>query len=203
VRLIRLAVAIAGAVALCAAAPASAAPNRDPARLPAGDYSLDRSHASLVARVSHMGFSRYTLRFTRLDAKFTYDPAQIEQTQVTVSIDPAGIDTGDAGFSRTLATGTGWLNAGAFPKITFVSRAVKTGADGVGQVIGDLTFLGVTRPLTLDVRWNGVGPGVIGGVRTGFSGTAHIKRSDFGNTTYSALVGDDVDFEIEVEFYRT
>jgi polyisoprenoid-binding protein YceI len=203
VRPIRLAIIVAGALALLAAAPATAAPNRDPARLPAGDYTLDRSHASLVARVSHMGFSKYTLRFTRLEARFTYDPAQIEQSQVTVNIDPTSIDTGDAGFSRTLATAAGWLNSGAFPKITFVSRAVKTGPDGVGQVVGDLTFLGVTRPLTLDVRWNGVGPGVVGGVRTGFSGTAHIKRSDFGNTTYSALVGDDVDFEIEVEFYRT
>ena len=198
-------------LALCALAlvltaqPAAAAgpTTRDPARLPAGDYVLDRSHASLVARVSHMGFSRYTLRFTKLDAGFTYDPAAPEKTRITVSVDPTSLDTGSSSFSKALANGATWLNAGAFPKITFTSTAVTPGIDGVGQVTGDLTFLGVTRPLVLDVHWNGVGPGLFGGTRTGFSATAHIKRSDFGNKTDLPVVGDDVDFEIEVEFYRT
>lgn len=177
--------------------------SRDPERLPAGDYVLDKAHASLVARVSHMGFSRYTLRFTRFDASFSYDPALAGQTRITVTVDPTSLDTGSAGFSQALATGAGWLNAGAYPKITFVSTAVTQGPDGTGQVAGELTFLGVTRPLVLDVRWNGVGSGLIGGTRTGFSATARLKRSDFGNRTDLAVVGDEVDFEIEVEFYKT
>jgi polyisoprenoid-binding protein YceI len=177
--------------------------SRDPARMPAGDYVLDKSHASLVARVSHMGFSRYTLRFTKLDAAFTYDPAAPDKTRITVSVDPTGLDTGSPGFSKALANGATWLNAGTFPKITFTSTGVTPGPEGAGQVTGDLTFLGITRPLILDVHWNGVGSGLFGGTRTGFSATAHLKRSDFGNRTDFPVVGDDVDFEIEVEFFRT
>jgi len=188
-----------------AAQPARAAgvTSHDPARLPAGDYVLDKAHASLVARVSHMGFSHYTLRFTRFDASFAYDPASPAQTRITVSVDPTSLDTGSAGFSKALSTGAAWLNAGAYPKIRFVSTSVTPGPDGTGQVTGDLTFLGVTRPLVLDVHWNGVGSGLLGGTRTGFSATAHLNRSDFGNRTDLPLVGDEVDFEIEVEFYRT
>ncbi len=176
---------------------------RDPVRLPAGEYVLDKSHASLVARVSHMGFSRYTLRFTRFEAGFSYDPAAPGAARIAVSVDPTSLDTGSAGFSKALASGATWLNAGTFPKITFTSTAVTPGPEGTGQVTGDLSFLGVTRPMVLDVRWNGVGPGLFGGTRTGFSATAHLKRSDFGNRTDLPVVGDDVDFEIEVEFYKT
>ncbi|OZA84574.1 MAG: polyisoprenoid-binding protein, partial [Caulobacter sp. 39-67-4] len=65
------------AAALLTAPAALAAPgvnSTKPADLPAGNYVLDKTHAVLTAKLSHMGFSNYTLRFTKLDANFTYDP---------------------------------------------------------------------------------------------------------------------------------
>ena len=187
-----------------AAAPAIAAgvSSHDTAKMPAGEYVLDKAHASLIARVSHMGFSRYAIRFNKLDASFTYDPATPAASKITVAVDPTGIDTGAPAFDKQL-NGAGWFNSATFPTISFVSTEVKPGPDGKGTVTGSVTWLGVTRPVTLDVIWNGVGSGMLpGGTRTGFSATGHLKRGDFGNRSYFPIVADDVDLEIEVEFFR-
>lgn len=175
--------------------------SRDPAKVPAGTYVLDKRHASLIARIPHLGgFSRYTLRFTGLDGSFAYDPANWRSTKVTFTVDPKSADTGDAGFNRDIA---GFLGADRYPAITFTSTGITAGENGQGQVAGDLTFHGVTKPVTLDVVFNGVGPGLLGaGTRMGFSGSTRIKRSDFGETAVRQWAGDDVDLQFEIEFTR-
>jgi polyisoprenoid-binding protein YceI len=183
------------------APPALANPNtQDPAKVPAGTYELDKRHASLFAKIPHMGgFSRYTLRMTGLDGGFTYDPANWQATKVTINVNPAGIETGDAGFNKQIA---GYFDSTKFPTITFVSTDLKA-ENGRGVLTGDLTFHGVTKPVALDVVFNGAGPGLLGaGTRIGFSGTGRIKRSDFGVTAARQFAGDDVDLVFEVEFVK-
>lgn len=174
----------------------------DPSAAPKGDYALDRRHASLLVKVPHMGgFSRFTMRFDRLDGSFAYDPATWTATKVTITVDPASIDTGLPDFDKTIA-GPSYFDSARHPAITFVSSKVE-GENGKGAVSGDLTFHGVTRPVVLDVTFNGVGPGMLGaGTRMGFSGTTRIKRSDFGVTTMSQFAGDDLDLVFEVEFVK-
>ena len=110
--------------------------------------------------------------------------------------------TGQASFDREIA-GPKFFDSGRYPAITFVTTALTADAQGHGQIVGDLTFHGVTRPVTLDTVFNGVGPGMLGvGTRLGFSGHGRIKRSDFGVDAVSSLVGDDVDLAFEVEFTR-
>jgi polyisoprenoid-binding protein YceI len=153
-----------------------------------------------LAKIPHMGgFSHYTFRFDSLDGGFTYDPATWQATKVTITVDAASVDTGDPSFNKQIA---GYFDAGKYPTMTFVSTEL-AGADGKGTLTGDLTFHGVTKPVTLDVAFNGAGPGLLGaGTRAGFSGTAHIKRSDFGVTAASSFAGDDVDLVFEVEFVK-
>src|SRR6516165_8954789 len=81
--------------ALAAALPvaAMAAPDNI-AELQGGRYVLDKHHSSLVARVTHMGVSHYTLRFDTLDATLDYDPNHPENTRVQASVDPASLDVG-------------------------------------------------------------------------------------------------------------
>lgn len=194
----------AGLVCCLAGPPALSAAVRstNPADLPAGHYILDKSHGSLIARVSHMGFSHYTLRFNRMDAAFDYEPKTPAASRIAVSVEAASIDTGNAEFSRQLA-GEGWFDAGRRPTIAFVSREVDLGDGRRGKVTGDLTLRGVTRPVVLDVTFNGVGSGLIPGtLRTGFSATAVVKRSEYGMTQYAAWVGDEVTLQIEAEFTR-
>lgn len=191
----------AAALGLALAGPALANPvTQDPAKVPAGTYELDNRHASLFAKVPHMGgFSRYTLRLTGLSGGFTYDPANWQATRLTIAVNPASVETGDPGFNREIA---GFFEAARFPAITFVSTGV-TGENGRGVVTGDLTFHGVTKPVALDVTFNGAGPGLLGaGTRMGFSGTGRIKRSEFGVNGARQFAGDGVDLVFEAEFVR-
>ena len=197
------------AVALLTAPAALAAPgvsSTKPADLPAGRYVLDKTHASVVGKIKHMGFSNYKFRFTKVDAEFTYDPKAPQDARIMVTIDPASIDTSTGAdafglkFNKELA-GDGWLEANKYPTATFVSTKVEPGAGQVGKVYGDLTLHGVTKPVVLDVTFNGVGSGFMpGSVKTGFSASTTIKRSEFGVSKYVPLVGDEVALSIEVEF---
>jgi polyisoprenoid-binding protein YceI len=184
-----------GLAGIAAAEPTS----RDPAKVPAGDYVLDSRHASLTMKIAHMGgFSNFAMRFDRITGGFTYDPAAWAATKVNVSIDPKSIHTGLPTFDTELA-GPRYFNAERHPAITFVSTAVAADPDGKGKLTGDLSFMGVTKPVTLDVVFNGVGPGMMGaGTRLGFSGTGKIKRSDFGFEAAKAFAGDDVALDLEV-----
>ena len=69
-------------------------------------------------------------------------------------------------------------------------------------MVGNLTFHGVTRPVTLDVVFNGAGQGMMHEQRMGFSGVTTIRRSDFGVTKYVPMVGDNVTVLIETEFTK-
>lgn len=196
------AAAIALIVTLVSVGAAAANPtSRDPAKVPAGAYVLDKEHASLIAKVPHLGgFSHFTLRFDRLDGSFTYDPASWQATKVTITVDPSSVDTGAPRFDKQIA---GYLAAAKHPVIRFVSTGVTAGENGQGQVSGDLTFHGVTKPVTLNVTFNGVGAGILGlGTRVGFSGTARINRTDFGESDVQMFAGDEVDLIFEVEFAK-
>ncbi len=197
------------AVALLSAPAAYAAPgvtSTKPADLPAGHYALDKTHASVVAKIKHMGFSNYQFRFTKVDASFDYDPKAPQDAKIKVTVDPGSIDTATGAdefglkFNKELA-GDGWLEANKFPTATFVSTKVEPGAGQTGKVYGDFTLHGVTKPIVLDVTFNGVGSGFApGSVKTGFSASTTIKRSEFGVSKYVPLVGDEVALNIEVEF---
>ena len=191
------------ALTVCLAGAARAAPSTtDPAKVPAGNYVLDKKHASLTVKIVHMGFSHYTARFNGLDGSFAYNPANWQTTKLTFSVDPKSIDTHDPAFDKQIA---GYFDAEKFPAITFVSTALQGGADGKGTVSGDLTFHGVTRPVTLDVTFDGAGHGITPiGTRLGFSGATRIKRSDFGisNFALNQFTSDEVDVIFEIEFEK-
>jgi len=189
------------ALSLALAAPAFAEPtSNDPVKAPAGKYELDARHAGLVVKIAHLGgFSRFTMRFNALTGGFTYDPANWQATKVTISVDPNSIDTEIPSFNKEVA---GFFEPAKYPAITFVSTSA-AGEGGKGTVTGDLTFHGVTKPVTLDVTFNGSGPGMLGaGTRMGFSGAGHIKRSDFGVTNVKQFAGDDIDLSFEIEFVK-
>jgi len=147
-----------------------------------------------------MGFSNYTMRFKGLTGSFDYDPAGWDKTKVTINVDPKSIETTELSFDRTVA---GYFEPDKYPSITFVSTGLTSNAPARGQLDGELTLHGVTKPVSLDVVFNGAGPGLLGaGTRMGFSGTGRIKRSDFNITGGRPFAGDEVDLAFEVEFVR-
>lgn len=191
------------------AAPAAAALKPPKADIPAGDYTLDKTHASLVFKVSHLGFSNYTASFADFDAKLRFDQANAAASVLEATIDPRSLTlpAPPPGFQKEL-TGPQWLDAARYPAITFKSTKIETTGPDMGKVTGDLTLHGVTKPVTLDVTYNGgyVGHPMDPNARIGFSAKGAFKRSDFGiaygvpapGTTMG--VGDEVQVEIEAEF---
>jgi polyisoprenoid-binding protein YceI len=188
--------------ALALAVPLSGlAATTGPSDIPGGHYVLDPRHASVIARVMHMGVSRYTLRFDTVTGSFDYDPAHPERTRVEASVDPASLDV-NADYSKQFAEE--FLSASKFPKATFVSTSVTPTGGGQGGMTGDLTLMGVTKPVTFNVTLTGAGheplPIPFGRNAAGFEATTTIKRSDFGSTFLNNMIGDDVTLQIEAEF---
>lgn len=179
---------------------AFAAPDTNPANMPAGQYVLDSTHASITAKVLHQGFSLYTFRFNKFDAGFGFDPKKPEASKVQVSIDTNSMSTGWEKADKQFPAE--FIKADKFPKATFVSTAIKMTSDTKGTMTGDFTLAGVTKPITLDVTFYGSGKGMMGETRTGFAATTTIKRSEFGANKYVPMIGDDVALDIEVEFTK-
>jgi polyisoprenoid-binding protein YceI len=190
------------ALALCLLAlPATAAAaSSNPADLPAGHYRLDPAHTSVIARVRHLGVSNYVVRFDRVEGDFMFDPAHPEAFKLQASVDVTSLDVG-ADYSRKFADE--FLDANTYAQATFVASSLTPAADGKSATLtGDLTLMGVTKPVTFDVTFVGVGHGLPFGTLAGFSATTTIRRSDFGSRYVLAFVGDEVDLDIEAEFDR-
>ncbi|MCC7268900.1 MAG: polyisoprenoid-binding protein [Caulobacteraceae bacterium] len=186
-----------------------AAPAADPSSVAAGAYKVDAAHTSVTFQVSHLGFSNYTGRFEKAEINANLDPANPANSTVEASIDPRSlsIPSPPAGFVAELV-GPQWLDAAKFPAITFKSTKVEPTGANTARVTGDFTLHGVTKPVVLDVVFNGGYKGMAGmdpNSRAGFSATGSFKRSDFGiaygvpapGTTMG--VSDEVKVAIETE----
>ncbi|WP_269715541.1 YceI family protein [Caulobacter sp. NIBR2454] len=183
-----------------AASPLAYAASTNPAEMPAGTYALDKTHASITAQIDHFGFSGYTFRFDKFDASYSYDPAKPDASVLKVTVDVNSLSTGydkaDAAFPAE------FLAADKHPTATFVSKSIQRGAGNKGVVTGDLTLAGVTKPVKLDVTFNGSGKDMFGAIRSGFSASTVIKRTEFGSTKYAPALGDEVKLVMDVEFTK-
>jgi polyisoprenoid-binding protein YceI len=180
--------------------------------IPSGTYTLDHSHATLLFRVSHLGFSNYTARFKRFDAVVQFDSANIENSQLDVTVDSTSIETDyphpeTVDFNAQLR-GPDWLDSADHPQMSFRSTRVVLAGDRAFRINGELTLRGITRPVVLDATYNGgyAGHPLDPHARIGFSARGTIRRSDFGMTVgipapgTTMGVGDDVEVIVEAEF---
>lgn len=168
--------------------------------LAADKYSIDKSHTSILFFINHLGFSDMIGRFDDYDATLMLDEKAPENSHVDVVIRPTGINTPSTELNQHLQKAE-WFNTEKFPEIRFVStKVVKTGTN-TADVTGDLTLLGVTKPITLNVRLNKADYFQMADAWiAGFSTEVTIKRSDFGMASYIPMVGDDVKILISTEF---
>ncbi len=186
---------------LMLASGAFAAASTDYKTAPAGTYEIDPHHASVHWSVSHMGFSNYTARFDEIAGSLTFDPAKPEASSVQVGIKTDSADTGFDKMNDELE-GEKFFNVKKFPTATFTSTKLTLLSATTGKLDGNLTLLGVTKPVSFDVTFNGTGNNFGGQPTMGFSATGSIKRSDFGMKEYLGVVGDDVALKIEAEFNK-
>jgi len=178
------------------------APVLDVAAAPDGAYVLDPAHASVNWSLSHSGLSLYTARFDGISGALDFNPDAPTASKVDIRIDPKTVSTGDPEWDETLATDSKYFDADTYPEIRFVSTSATTTTDTTGQVTGNLTFLGVTKPVTLDVTYNGAGKSFGNpGATLGFSALGKINRSEWGLDYLTSFgIGDEVTLRIEAEF---
>jgi len=142
----------------------------------AAEYAFDKkgAHQFVQFRVQHLGYSWLYGRFNDFDGNFTYDAADPNSAKVSVVIDTSSVDSNHAERDKHLRSGD-FLNVDEFPEAKFESTAF----DGK-TLTGNLTLLGVTKSITIDVEKIGEGKDPWGGYRAGFEGKTTFAMADFG-----------------------
>ena len=170
----------------------------------AESYTVDPPHTFAHFSISHLGFSTMQGRFDRSSGKVTLDRAA-KNGSVDIAIDANSISTGWAKRDQHLSS-PDFFNAAEFPTITYKSSAVKFKGDYPASVEGNLTLIGVTKPVTLSIDAFKCGIDPMDPMKQkekcGAAVSAQIKRSDFGMKYGLPAVGDDIKLVFEIEAYK-
>lgn len=166
----------------------------------AADYVIDTkgAHAAINFKIQHLGYSWLTGRFNDFSGDFTYDPDNLADSEISVMIDPASVDSNHAERDKHLR-GSDFLNVDKYPEAKFVSTSI-TNVDGDEfDVVGDLTLHGVTKEITIEAEKVGEGKDPWGGYRAGFEGETEIRLKDFGIDYDLGPASRTVELELHVE----
>ncbi len=170
-----------------------------------GTYVLDVAHSTVSFVARHLVVSKVRGNFREFDGAITV-AENVEDSTVSATIKTASVDTREAQRDAHLKSAD-FFDVETYPEITFTSTALhRKGSEWVLE--GDLALHGVTRPVALDLEFNGGTPDPWGGARIGFSASTEIVRDDFGMNFNAALetggwvVSKNVKIEIEVEAVR-
>jgi len=169
----------------------------------AGEYTVDPAHTSVEFVGRHLMITKVRGRFPEVSGTITiYD--EPERSHVEVQLGVASLDTGNPDRDAHLRSAD-FFNAEQYPTISFRSTNVEATADGTWAVTGDLTVRDVTRPVTLQVDFDGANASPMGDERVAFSAAADVDREDWGLTWNVALesggllVGKKVHIELNVQ----
>ncbi|MGW7280213.1 YceI family protein [Streptomyces sp. NPDC054844] len=151
-----------------------------------GAYTIDPAHTTIGFTARHAMVTNVKGKFLDFSGALHLDGADPTRSSASLDIAMDSVDTGSADRDGHLKS-SDFFKTDEFPRMTFRS----TGAEALGgddyRVTGDLTILGTTRPLTIDLEFNGAAKGPFGNERVGFEGKAEIKRSEWGLTWNAAL----------------
>ncbi|MDG9723985.1 MULTISPECIES: YceI family protein [unclassified Streptomyces] len=151
-----------------------------------GDYTIDPAHTTIGFTARHAMVTNVKGKFLDFSGELHLDGAEPARSTASLDITMDSIDTGSADRDGHLKS-SDFFKTDEFPKMTFRSTKAEALGDDDYRVTGDLTILGTTRPLTIDLEFNGAAKDPFGNERVGFEGKAEIKRSEWGLTWNAAL----------------
>ena len=164
----------------------------------AENYTIDPGHTYVSFAVNHLGFSTMRGKFDKQSGSMSYDPAA-KKASVMIEIEAGSIDTGHTKRDEHLSS-PDFLNVVENPTITFKSTKAGWSGNKLTTVTGDLTVLGVSKPVTLNVTSINCGQHPFNKKdMCGFDAEASIKRSDFGVNYGLPAIGEVLDLNIELE----
>jgi polyisoprenoid-binding protein YceI len=169
----------------------------------AGVYDLDGAHTSVEFVGRHLMITKVRGRFSDVRGRITIGE-EPENSHVDVEIGAESLSSGNDDRDAHLRS-PDFFDVERFPTITFRSTAVTALPDSTWEVVGDLTVRDTTRPVTLQVDFDGADISPVGDERIGFSAATDINREDFGLTwnmaleTGGVLVGKTARIELAVQ----
>ena len=170
----------------------------------AGTWDIDPVHSEVAFSVRHMAVSKVRGRFDKFEGVLVTGEDPLQST-VTATIDATSINTNNEQRDGHIKSAD-FFEVESHPTWTFTTTGLK--ADGGDYLLtGDLTIKGVTKPVTLTLEVNGIGPDAYGGTRIGFSATGEINRHDFGvsfngpipGVSGGVIVSEKVSLHLEIE----
>ena len=177
---------------------------RDDREIPAsGVYDIDGAHTSVEFVGRHLMITKVRGRFSDVRGQITIGE-EPRSSHVEVEIGVASLSSGNDDRDAHLRSAD-FFDVEHYPTITFASTAVRPLRGDTWELVGDLTVHGTTRPITLQVDFDGGGASPMGDERIGFSAATDINREDFGLTwnvaleTGGFLVGKNVRIELSVQ----
>ncbi|GAA1372899.1 YceI family protein [Streptomyces beijiangensis] len=151
-----------------------------------GDYTIDPAHSAIGFTVRHAMVTNVRGSFGGHEGTLHLDGADPSRSTASIDVQIETVDTGIADRDGHLRSAD-FFDAEKFPQLTFRStQAEQLGGDAY-RITGDLTIKDVTKPLSIDLEFNGSATDVYGNERVGFEGSATILRSDWGLTWNAAL----------------
>lgn len=168
----------------------------------AAEWKADTVHSVLSFKVRHL-FSKVSGDFGEWSATLDFDPENIEQGSVQVTIQTASIDTGNENRDQHLRS-EDFFDAEKYPTITFESSRIEKTDEG-HLLHGTLTLHGVSKEIQIPFEFLGAGEDPWGTTRAGFAGSVTIDRKDYGMEWNKALdkggfmLGEEVEIELEIE----
>lgn len=169
-----------------------------PVSVMADSYTIDPTHTYPNFTINHLGFSNVHGRFGKTEGTLTIDQEK-GMGSVSVTVDTASVDTGFKKRDDHLRS-PDFFNVNEFPTMTYKSTKVTFNGKSAATVSGDLTLMGVTKPVTLAVDHIHCGPHPMSKKQVcGFNATAKLLRSDFGIKYALPGVGDEVNLELSLE----
>jgi polyisoprenoid-binding protein YceI len=166
-------------------------------------WEADKAHSQVSFGITHLTISEVEGRFNEFDAAIEAEKEDFSDAKYTVEISVPSIDTGIERRDSHLKSAD-FFDAEKYPKMTFVSTSSEKVGEGKYRVAGDLTFHGITKPVTLDVWHRGTITNQNGELVSGFEITGDVSRSDFnlGPDFPEAVLSDKVIIDVDAEFKK-
>lgn len=160
----------------------------------ADSYKIDPIHTWVNFSVSHGGWAAASGQFRTVSGSILFDEDEVTKSSVQVEIDASSVDTNNGARDKHLSS-PDFFNSAEFPKITFQSTSITKTGDNTGEIVGNLSMLGVSKPITLIATFN-----KSDGNKVGFSAVGELTPADFGMAKVAGFgMGPNVKFTIEVE----
>ena len=153
--------------------------------IPTGVWNVDRSHSSVEFRVKHLGISTVKGQFREFEGRLEVGD-DLTSSRAFGTIQAGSIDTGEPQRDEHLRS-PDFFDAANHPEITFESTSIEVIDEDELHVTGDLTMVGVTRPITLHVEITGTEQDPWGNTRVGLEAQGEINRSEWGMKFNQAL----------------